>query len=109
KVIASAIASLLADAAVDKIIVVDNASKDGTRDMIKRDFPKVTLIENPRNDGFGPANNIALNRVDTEYALLLNPDAVLNTGALDNLLAASKNYPDAAILAPGLYDEREQL
>ena len=109
KVIASAIASLLADAAVEKIIVVDNCSHDNTRDMIRRDFPQVTLIENPRNDGFGPANNIALARVSGDYALLVNPDAVMNAGAIEKLLLASERHPDAAIVAPALYDEQGKL
>lgn len=109
KVIASAIASLLADAEVGRIIVVDNCSKDNTRDMIKRDFPKVTLIENPRNDGFGPANNIALTKVNTDYALLVNPDAVMNAGAVETLLETAGRYKDAAILAPALYDEEGNL
>jgi N-acetylglucosaminyl-diphospho-decaprenol L-rhamnosyltransferase len=108
-VIADALKSLAGQAEIASIIVVDNCSTDNTCELLRRDFPQVTLIENPRNDGFGRANNIALNKVRTPYALLLNPDAVVAPGALPALLAAAERYPDAAILAPALYDEEGRL
>jgi len=109
RIIAPAIAALLAESAISKIIVVDNCSQDGIRATLKRDFPKVTLIENLHNTGFGPANNIALAKVETDYALLCNPDAVMNAGAVEKLLDTASLYPEAAILAPALYNERGQL
>src|SRR5262245_27299163 len=108
-VVANALAALLAEPLVEKLIVVDNCSRDGTRELIRREFPKVTLIENPNNDGFGCANNIALEKVSTSYALLVNPDAVLAPGAVEKLLDAAAEYSDAAILAPALYDESGAL
>ncbi len=90
---------------VTAITVVDNCSVDDTCDMVRRDFPSSTVIENPRNEGFGRANNTALGKVKTPYALLINPDAILETAALEKLLAAAMRYPDAAIIAPTLYDE----
>ncbi len=69
-------------------------------------FHKVKLLENPRNEGFGRANNRALEKVKTPYALLMNPDAMLKEGALQCLLEAAKRFPDAAIVAPVLYDEQ---
>lgn len=102
-VISNALKSLLCCPAITEIIVVDNCSTDDTCELIKRDFPEVTLIENPKNDGFGRGHNIALKRITTPYALLFNPDAVLTEGALDALITAAEKYPDAAILAPALY------
>jgi GT2 family glycosyltransferase len=58
-----------------QVWVVDNASSDGTRELIERDFPWVRLIANPRNDGFAGGNNVALRQVDTPYVALLNQDA----------------------------------
>lgn len=107
-IIRQAIAALEADPAVTKIIVVDNNSQDDTRDIVRKSS-RVTLIENPKNEGFGRANNIGLEKVETPYALLVNPDAILSAGAVDTLLAAAENYKDAAILAPGLYDEEGNL
>ncbi len=58
-----------------QVWVVDNASTDGTQELIERDFPWVRLIANPRNDGFAGGNNVALRQVDTPYVALLNQDA----------------------------------
>jgi GT2 family glycosyltransferase len=55
--------------------VVDNASTDGSRDLLARDYPWVKVLANPRNDGFAGGNNIALRQVDTPYVTLLNNDA----------------------------------
>lgn len=92
--------------AIASVIVVDNCSSDDTCDMIRRDFPWVTLVENPKNDGYGRGNNVGLNKVKTDYALLVNPDAVMKEGAIDALAAAAARYTDAGILAPQLVDEQ---
>jgi N-acetylglucosaminyl-diphospho-decaprenol L-rhamnosyltransferase len=104
-VIARSLEALSREPAVKAITVVDNCSRDDTCELVREQFPSVKLIENPKNDGFGRANNIGLNRVATPYALLVNPDAVLQPGALEQLLGAAQAYPDAAILAPALVDE----
>lgn len=62
-------------------------------------------MRNERNLGFGCANNVALEQLGEEgFALLINPDAVLEKEAVFHLLEAAERYPDAAILAPLLYD-----
>ena len=109
KIVGQALASLQAEALIHRIIVVDNASQDKTCDWIRKSFPKVELIANPTNDGFGRGNNIALQKVETPYALLVNPDAVLSATCTYELIAAAKEYPDAAIFAPALYSERGEL
>jgi N-acetylglucosaminyl-diphospho-decaprenol L-rhamnosyltransferase len=68
------------------VYVVDNASADGTVEMIRADFPEVSLIECDRNLGFGAANNIAIPRGRKRYVLVLNPDTRITPGALDALL-----------------------
>src|SRR5689334_1261065 len=60
-----------------QIIVVDNASTDGSREQLRRDHPTVELIENDVNVGFGRANNQALPRARGRYLLLLNTDAFI--------------------------------
>jgi len=104
-VIASAIESLSGSPEIAEIIVVDNCSTDDTCELIKRDFPNVTIIENPKNLGLGRANNIALKRVKTPYALLLNPDARIQPGAVQTLMNMATQYSDAAIIAPALCGE----
>jgi GT2 family glycosyltransferase len=58
-----------------QVWVVDNASVDGTQELIRRDFPWVRLFGNPRNEGFAGGNNVALRQVDTPFVALLNQDA----------------------------------
>ncbi len=105
EVIGNALQALRAEKQIRDIYVVDNCSKDGTQAHIRTDFPGIKLIGNAKNEGFGRGNNAALQKVETAYALLVNPDAVLQPGALSLLLAAAERYPDAAILAPALLDE----
>ena len=88
-----------------EVFVVDNASSDETCTLIKEKFPHINLIKNEENVGFGRANNLALRQVKTEFALVLNPDTVLQENSIKNLLIAADKYEDAAIIAPVLYHE----
>jgi GT2 family glycosyltransferase/lipopolysaccharide/colanic/teichoic acid biosynthesis glycosyltransferase len=65
-----------------EIIVVDNASDDGSVEMLKQKFPNVRVIVNDRNLGFSAANNLALKDVKGKYILLLNPDTVVQEDTL---------------------------
>jgi N-acetylglucosaminyl-diphospho-decaprenol L-rhamnosyltransferase len=86
------------------LVVVDNASSDDTVATVRSLAPLASIVEAGANLGFGRANNLALERVVTPYALLLNPYCFLHDGAIPALVAAARRYPDAAILAPKLYD-----
>jgi GT2 family glycosyltransferase len=87
-----------------EIIVVDNASTDGTCDYVREHFPHVRVIRNDKNIGFGRACNVGLRSIDTEFVLLMNPDARLRKNTLVDLMHAAGTYPDAALLAPQLFD-----
>lgn len=69
-----------------RVTVVDNASGDGTGDVVRREFPEVRLIELEENVGFSAANNLVLRETTAEYVLVLNPDTVLCDQTLDTLL-----------------------
>lgn len=60
-----------------EIIVVDNASKDNSLEMLASDFPMVKVIANQQNEGFGKANNQGIEIAEGEYIFLLNPDTVV--------------------------------
>ncbi len=60
-----------------EVFVVDNNSKDGSAEMIEREFPQVRLIRNPDNKGFGAANNIAIRKSSAKYIFCLNTDTLL--------------------------------
>lgn len=74
-------------AAVARIVLVDNASTDGTADAARRAWPRLTVIALDRNRGFGAANNVALRQSDADYVLFLNSDTLVPAGAIDTLLA----------------------
>src|SRR2546422_7669364 len=69
-----------------RITVVDNASGDGTADVVRHEFPEVRLIELEENVGFSAANNRVLRKTTAEYVLVLNPDTQLCERTLDTLL-----------------------
>ncbi len=82
-----------------RAIVVDNASSDASAEVAAA-LPLVTLIRAESNEGFSKANNRALHRVDTEFALVLNPDARLTSSTIPQLLAAADRLGDAVAFGP---------
>jgi GT2 family glycosyltransferase len=82
---------------VFEIVVVDNASSDGSQAMMATEFPRILLIRNERNRGFGAANNQALAITGGRYALLLNTDTVLKESAVYDLFSFMEAHPGAAM------------
>lgn len=78
-----------------EVLVVDNASTDGSPIQIKKRFPQVHLIENDNNVGFARANNQAISVSKGKYLLLLNPDTRVYVGALDHLVQFLETHPTA--------------
>jgi len=83
-----------------EVVVVDNASSDGSADMVEREFPEVRLIRSGVNLGFSGGNNLALEGLTADYAFLLNSDATVAPGALDELVAFADAHPDAGLIGP---------
>jgi GT2 family glycosyltransferase len=88
-----------------EIIVVDNASDDGSVSMVRDEFPEVTLIENTENRGFGAANNQAFAIMRGTYALLLNTDIVLTENAIHELFSFMETHPCAAMAGGQLLNQ----
>lgn len=80
-----------------EIIVVDNISTDGTREMLKKKYPKVIPILNKENVGFGKANNQGIRKAGGEYVLLLNSDTVVVGNAIGKLVAFGRQHQNAFI------------
>lgn len=78
--------------------VVDNASADGTLEMVTCEFPDARLVPVGRNVGFAAANNVALRQVRAPYLLLLNPDTEVRAGALDAAITALADRPEVGVL-----------
>jgi N-acetylglucosaminyl-diphospho-decaprenol L-rhamnosyltransferase len=85
-----------------EVWVVDNASRDGSAEMVRAEFPWVRLIANAGNKGFGAANNQAIRLARGRYVLVLNPDTELPPGALLACLAEMDRHPDIGALGPKL-------
>jgi N-acetylglucosaminyl-diphospho-decaprenol L-rhamnosyltransferase len=97
--IADCLASIELHGTGSSVIVVDNASSDGTVQAVEA-FPSATLVRSIANEGFSRANNRALLKVETEFALLLNPDARLTASTLPELVAAANRRPAGAAFGP---------
>ena len=83
--------------AAHEVIVIDNASTDGSAEAIAAEFPGAVLMAEADNHGFARANNIAAKRARGEYLLLLNPDTVILDRAIDRLVDFARETPDARI------------
>lgn len=81
-----------------EIIVVDNASSDGSPVMLAEKYPQVKVIANNENKGFGTANNQGFAVMRGQYALLINTDAVLTAGAVQRMWDFAEANPAAAIV-----------
>jgi GT2 family glycosyltransferase len=88
-----------------EIVVVDNASTDGTVNAVRERWPTVRVIDAGGNLGFARASNIGIRETRSEFVLLLNPDTVLPAGALPTLVRGLAVHPEAAAAGPRLIDE----
>ena len=91
-----------------RIIVVDNGSNDNIEQFLKQKYKGsgIELILLEHNCGFSKANNVALNEVKTKYAFLLNPDAIINEGSIDQLMIESEK--ESSIALAGAIDIKKE-
>ncbi len=85
-----------------EIIVVDNASHDGTCEMLRHSFPQVQVIASEQNLGFTRGNNRGLEKAHGRYLLLLNPDTEIRPGALTQLIDYLQAHPQTGMVGPQL-------
>jgi len=91
-----------AEAGVADVWVVDNASDDGSPDLVRERFPWVRLVASEENLGFGRAVNLVARQTDAPWLGVANADIRLRQNALGELLAAAERDPEAGALAPRL-------
>jgi N-acetylglucosaminyl-diphospho-decaprenol L-rhamnosyltransferase len=81
-------------------IVVDNASTDGSLDMLRHEFPWVTVEPLRSNRGFARANNAALSKAQGRYVFILNPDTEIQGKAIETMIRYMDNHLKCALVAP---------
>ena len=83
-----------------EIIVVENSNNETFKKKLENQYRNLTCILTGENKGYSAANNIGLKRVKTNYALVLNPDTVLDKSAIDNFLASAKKNENFWLIGP---------
>ncbi|MEL7256878.1 MAG: glycosyltransferase family 2 protein [Pseudomonadota bacterium] len=92
-----------------EVIVIDNASTDGSADMVRQDFPDVVLIANTDNNGFAAANNQGLEIAKGDKLLLLNPDTIILDGAIDTMCVWLDQNPDIGCVGCQVLEDPETI
>lgn len=85
-----------------EVLVVDNASGDGLPELVRERFPETRLFALPENVGFAAGNNVAIRKAKGRYVFVLNPDTMLEAGALEAMVAFMDAHADVGVLAPAL-------
>jgi GT2 family glycosyltransferase len=87
-----------------EIVVVDNASRDGSVEAVQARWLDVRVIALPSNVGFAAANNVGFRSTHSELVLLLNSDTIVPGGAIDRLIAGLRELPGASAAGPRIVD-----
>ncbi len=101
--LSSVLRSLKGSDVTGEVIVVDNVSKDGSKEMVRKKYSNVLLIANRENVGFGRANNQGIKLAKGEHVLLLNSDTIVQGDAIPQLVHFSKAHSDVFV-GPKLYN-----
>ena len=92
-----------------EVVVVDNASYDGSKEMLAREFPSVIFVQNDKNEGFAHANNLGYRHSHGRNLLFLNPDTEVIGDALTRLVTVVETIPDAGVIGARLLNDDSTL
>ena len=88
-----------------KTIIIENSNSSEFKEKIEKNYKNVRCFLAGENLGYAKGNNFGLTKVKTMYALILNPDAVLDTLAISNFLKSAQKYADFSIIGPHIQKE----
>ncbi len=91
------------------VVVVDNASADNCAGLVVEKFPQVKLIKSDKNIGYGRANNIVLRQTKTEFALILNPDALIEEKDIELCLETMRCNKNVALASTQICNDEKSL
>lgn len=92
-----------------EVIVVDNASTDGSKEHVREEYPDVQLICNSDNLGFAKANNIGIKRSHGKYIFFINSDAIVKEGCIERMCAYMDQHPEIGMLGPKILNPDSTL
>lgn len=83
-----------------KIFVIDNNSEDNTVNLVEKNYPEVEVVRLKKNIGFGKAHNLVLERIASEFHLIINPDVIITSKVINNLISYLKKHDEVVIVTP---------
>ena len=89
-----------------KTIIVDNSKSDEIRSLVE-EVKNIKYIKTKKNLGYGKGNNLGVSESKTPFILILNPDILVDSESIKILYKSYFNYENVGILAPALYDNRD--
>jgi GT2 family glycosyltransferase len=92
-----------------EIIVVDNASNDGTATMMRENFPEINFIASEENLGYAKGNNLGIKKARGRYVMIMNPDIIVFSGVLERLVQFLDERQDVGIVGPKLLNPDKSL
>jgi len=92
-----------------EVILVDNASRDGSVEFVQQEFPDIKVIVNSTNVGFAAANNQAIDKANGEFVLLLNPDTKLIDQSILKMMSFLKDHEQAGICGPVILNADQEI
>ena len=83
-----------------KVIIIENSGSYKFKEVVEKKYQNVECLISKENLGYAKGNNLGLRKVTTKYALVLNPDTILQTDALENFLTTASKYKDFSLIGP---------
>ena len=90
-----------------KILIVENSDNHRFKETIEKKYPNVLCELTGENLGYAKGNNLGLSKVKSKFALVLNPDTILEKNTIDNFFITALKLKDFAIIAPGIQEKKD--